>query len=171
MGITIGLGYTPKIGESLFNDIRTLAENYEYGCLNGINHALPDVVNGLHVVQKFEGWNCVHFLQSPNTQDEAVAYGIQEEIDKYETERTKTKFFDFLIDLAALFKEKSTDFGIFFSLDWFPSDPVRYSWGDVNCLISILKTPGSWGSIYLKPDSRTLHESFDIPLVFRVLSD
>jgi len=163
---TIGLGYSAKDDGGLFDDLKALADEFGYGLLSGIEHSESDVKLGLEVAQKNEGWEHLLFLQAPRDCKAALAFGIDEELTAYETTGKKPKFFDFLNQLATLCSKKCKKLGVFFAGEWNEKDRVRYSYGTVDNLISILSMPGYWGIRYLIPETGHLQDSDEIPLIF-----
>ncbi len=168
MSTTIGLGYSSACNAGLFHDVRILAEKFGYGLLNGISYAESDVREGLEVVQKNEGWEHLFFLQSPISDEISLAFGIDEELTTFETKGQRPQFFDFLLELAALCSGKCDKLGIFFAGEWYEKDRVRFSYGSVNELISLLSMPGHWGIRYLISETGRLQDSDEIPLLFDI---
>ena len=166
MSTTIGLGYSTDSDIDLFSDLQALAEKFGYGLLNGINYAESDVRAGLEVAQKNEGWEHVLFLQSPRGGQVGLAFGIDEELTAFETSGQHPQFFDFLNELTALCSEKCNKLGIFFASEWYEKDRVRFSYGTVAGLISLLSMPGHWGIRYLIPETGHLQDSDEIPFLF-----
>lgn len=166
MSTTIGLGYSTEDNVDLFDDLKALADKFGYGLLNGIEYSEPDVKSGLEVAQKNEGWEHLLFLQSPRDREVALAFGIHEELTAHETTGKSPQFFDFLNQLAVLCSEKCTKLGIFFAGEWYEKDRVRYSYGTVDNLVSLLSMPGHWGIRYLIPETGHLQDSDEIPFIF-----
>lgn len=166
MSTTIGLGYSVKDDSALFDDLKALANKFGYGLLRGIEYAESDMKFGLEVAQKNEGWEHLLFLQSPRDREVALAFGIHEELIAYETTGKRPQFFDFINQLVILCSKKCKKLGIFFAGEWYEKDRVRYSYGTVDNLISLLSMPGYWGIRYLIPETGRLQDSDEIPLIF-----
>jgi hypothetical protein len=163
---TIGFGYSSDSNDDLFSDLQALAEKFGYGLLNGIDYAELDVRDGLEVAKKNVAWEHLLFLQSPRSGDVGLAFGIHEELTAFEVKGQRPKFFDFLTELAALCSEKCKKLGVFFAGEWHEKDRVRFSYGTVDDLISLLSMPGHWGIRYLVPETGRLQDSDEIPLIF-----
>jgi len=168
---TIGLGYSTENNIDLFDDLKVLADKFGYGLLNGIEYSEPDVKTGLEVAQKNEGWEHLLFLQSPKNDEVSLAFGIEEELMAIETSEKYPKFFDFLTQLVDLLSGKCKKLGVFFAGEWYEKDRVRYSYGDVDNLISLLSMPGHWGIRYMIPETGRLQDSDEVPLIFDVKSN
>ncbi len=166
MSITIGIGYSAEDDSGLFDDLKALADEFGYGLLNGIEYSESDVKFGLEVAQKNEGWKHLFFLQSPRDRKVALAFGIHEELIAYETTGKRPRFFDFINRLVSLCSKKCDKLGVFFAGEWYEKDRVRYSYGTVDNLISLLSMPGYWGIRYLIPETGRLQDSDEIPFIF-----
>lgn len=166
MSITIGFGYSAENYDGLFDDLKALADEFGYGLLSGIEHSESDVKFGLEVAQKNEDWERLLFLQSPRDCKVALAFGIDEELTAYETTGKRPQFFDFINQLVILCSKKCKKLGVFFAGEWYEKDRVRYSYGTVDNLISLLSMPGHWGIRYLIPETGNLQDSDEIPLIF-----
>jgi len=143
-----------------------LARKYEYGLLDGIEYCELDTKTGLEVAKKNEGWDHLHLLQSPVDRDVALAFNIHQELTDFEVKGEYPRFFDFLKELANIRTEKCEKLGVFFSGEWFKNDRVRYSYGTVDDLITLLSMPGYWGIRYLIPETGRLQDCDEIPLIF-----
>lgn len=167
MSTSIGFGYSSKGNADLFNELRELAFKFDYGLLNNIESSELDVRAGLEIAQKHEGWEYLVFLQSPKgATNTGLAFGIEEELVAFETSGKPPKFFDFLNQLADLSSKKCRKIGFFFAGEWHKEDRVRYSYGGIGSLISLLSMPGHWGLRYLIPETGRLQDSDEIPLIF-----
>ena len=166
MSTTIGFGYNANDGVYLFDDLKSLAEKFGYGLLNGIENSESDVRSGLEFAQRNQGWANLVFLQSPRGGNVGLAFGIHEELIALELSGNHPPFFDFLNELNALCARKCKKLGIFFAGEWYEKDHVRYSYGLVDDLIFLLSMPGNWGIRYLIPETGRLQDSDEIPLLF-----
>ncbi len=166
MSTTIGLGYAARCNVEFFSAVQNLAEKFEYGLLKGIDCAEQDVKEGIAVAQKNQNWENVLFLQSPRNYDVALAFEIHEELVAFETKGRRPRFYDFLIELAALCFGQCEKLNIFFAAEWYENDRVRFSYGSVDDLISLLSMPGNWGIRYMIPPTGELQDSDEIPLLF-----
>tara|TARA_R110000823_G_scaffold170024_1_gene302520 strand:+ start:688 stop:1200 length:513 start_codon:yes stop_codon:yes gene_type:complete len=163
---TIGLGYSAPSNADPFNDIKVIAERFGYGLLNGIDYAESDVRGGLENTKEIEGWDHLLLLQAPINEGVSLAFGIHEELSAFETQGKRPKFFDFLIELSELCSGRCRKLSIFFSGEWYKADRVRFSYGSVDDLISLLSMPGHWGIRYLIPQTGKLQDSDETPLLF-----
>lgn len=166
MSTTIGLGYSTQCTNDLFEEIKILAYKFDYGLLRGIEHSESDVRSGIEIAQQNEGWEHLLFLQSPKDGEINLAFGIDKELNAFETTGNYPKFFNFLSELSQLCDQKCKKLGIFFAGEWYKNDRVRYSYGNVNDLISLLSMPGHWYIRYLIPETGRLQDSDEIPLIF-----
>lgn len=166
MSTTIGLGFSAEDDSGLFDDLKALADTFGYGLLSGIEYSESDVKSGLEVVQKNEGWKHLIFIQSPRDRDVALAFGIDEELTAYETTGKRPRFFDFINQLVILCSKKCKKLAFFFAGEWYEKDRVRYSYGTVDDLVFLLSMPGHWGIRYLIPETGSLQDSDEIPLIF-----
>ncbi len=166
MSTTIGLGYTAENNADLFSEIEFVAHKFGYGLLRGIEYAESDVQAGLKIAQKNEGWENLLFLQSPHDGNVALSFGIHEELTAYELTGERPRFFEFLNQLEILCVEKCKKLSIFFASEWSEQDRIRYSYGKVNDLISLLSMPGHWCLRYLIPETGRLQDSDEVPLIF-----
>lgn len=168
MSTTIGLGYSAKDGndDDFFGELEVLADEFGYGLLRGVGYAESDMKLGLKVAQQNEGWEHLLFLQSPRDREVALAFGIHEELIAYETTGKRPQFFDFINQLVILCSKKCKKLGVFFAGEWYEKDRVRYSYGTVDNLISLLSMPGYWGIRYLIPETGNLQDSDEIPFIF-----
>lgn len=166
MSTTVGLGYSSSCDTDIFHDFQGLADKFGYGLLNGISCAESDVRGGLETAQKREGWEHILLLQSPRNDKVGLAFGIHEELTAFETKGQRPKFFDFLIELSELCSGRCEKLGIFFAGEWYEKDRVRFSYGAVDDLISLLSMPGHWGIRYLVPETGNLQDSDETPLLF-----
>jgi len=171
MSTIIGLGCSSCCDSVLFHDIQVLADKFGYGLLNGIDCAEHDVRDGLETTKENEGWDYVFFLQSPKNDAVGLAFGIHEELTTFETKRQRPKFFDFLVELAELCSGRCKKLGIFFASEWYKKDRVRFSYGNVDDLISLLSMPGHWGIRYIIPKTGNLQDSDEIPFLFDLSFD
>lgn len=166
MSTTIGLGYSFFDNADIYHDIQILADKFGYGLLNGIRYAESDVRDGLEIAKKNEGWQHLLFIQSPRNDKVSLAFGIEEELTALETKMLRPKFFDFLTELSKVCSGRCKKLGIFFAGEWYEKDKVRYSYGSVDDLITLLSMPGHWGIRYLIPSTGRLQDSDEIPLLF-----
>lgn len=166
MSTTIGLGYSTKNHVDLFDELQALANKFGYGLLNGIEYSELDVRSGLEIAQKNEGWEHLLFLESPKNEKVGLAFGIEEELTTFETSGKRPKFFDFLSQLTVLCSGKCKKLSIFFAGEWYEKERVRFSYGTVDNLISLLSMPGHWCIRYLIPQTGRLQDSDEIPLIF-----
>ena len=165
MSTTIGLGYSLQ-DDDLFIELKSVAEKFGYGLLEGIEYSESDVKSGLEVAQKNGGWEQLLFLQSPNGGEASLAFGIDEELTAFETIGTRPQFFDFLNELSKLAAQKCKKLGVFFASEWYENDRVRYSYGTTESLIALLSMPGHWGIRYMIPETGRLQDSDEIPFIF-----
>ncbi len=166
MSITIGIGYSCKDNVPLFELVKVLADKFDYGLLNGMEYCELDVKSGLEIAKKNEGWEYVSFLQSPINREVALAFDIHQELTNFEVNGSKPKFFDFLNQLAILCSKHCSKVGMFFSGEWYEEDRIRYSYGKIDDLISLLSMPGYWGIRYLIPETGHLKDSDETPFIF-----
>lgn len=166
MSTTIGFGYSTVDDGEIYTELKAVAENFGYGLLNGIKSSESDVRSGIEIMQENENWNNVRFLQSPIDDDVGLAFGIQEELIAFEMTSDRPKFFDFLNEVSQLATQKCKKFGIFFAGEWYEGDRVRYSYGNVDRLITLLSLPGNWGIRYMIPQTGKLQDSDEIPFTF-----
>ena len=166
MSTTIGLGYTSDNGDQLFADLMSLSRNYGYGLLEGLKFAEPEVRQGINAMRSSEGWSHLSLLQFPIDRGVGLAYGIHQELTEFESGGPTPKFFDFLRELPSVVESQCTKLGIFFAGDWYGSDKVRYSYGDISRLITILSMPGNWGLRYFNPNTGRIQDSDEIPFIF-----
>jgi hypothetical protein len=168
MSTTIGIGYSTydKDRDDFFSQLIPAANKFGYGLLHGINYAEKDVRRGLEIAQRNQGWDQVLFLQSPINGEVSLAFGIHEELTKFQMFGTHPKFFNFLLELSELGSQKCIKLGVFFSGDWYENDPARYNDGSIDKLISLLSMTSHWGIIYLIPKTGHLQFSDESPLVF-----
>lgn len=171
MSITIGFGYSCNDNSALFEQLKTLADKFDYGLLSGIEYCELDVKDGLEIAKKNEGWEYVSFLQSPIDREVALAFGIDQELTNFEITGKRPEFFDFLNQLNILCSKKCSKIGLFFSSEWYEEDRVRYSYGTTEDLISLLSMPGHWGMRYLIPGTGHLQDSDEIPFIFNLKSE
>lgn len=168
MSTTIGIGYSTKDGSDLFGDLKTLASKYDYGLLNGLEHAESDMRLGAEIAQKHLGWRHVVLLQSPKNREVALAFGIEKELVMHAMERKPARFFKFLRELNAMCRGKCSKLSVFFSAEWDAKDRVRHCSGNMEKLIALLSEPGHWSIVFLIPETGHLQISDEIPLLFDV---
>lgn len=169
MSTAIGIGYSTANDTNLFNELKALAKKFDYGLLDGIEYSELDMKSGLEIAKKSQGWEHIHFLQSPVDREIALAFGIYQELTDFEVKEIRPRFFDFLKQLALICSGKCKNLGMFFSEEWYEGDRIRYSYGDIDKLITFLSMPGNWGLLYLHPESGDLQFFHEIPLVFNLL--
>lgn len=170
MSTTIGLGFSAADENGIFDELRLLSEKYGYGLLNGIEFAESDVRSGLEVMKKNEGWKHLYILQSPIRPDVGLAFGIYEELMEFEVGGSQPKFFEYIVEVAALLPASYEKTGIFFAGEWYENDRVKYSYGNIERLICILSLPGNWGTRYMIPETGHLQDSDEIPFVFDLVA-
>lgn len=168
MSTMIGIGYSAHDGTDLFDHLKALANKYDYGLLNGLNHAEADMRSGAEVAQRHLGWQHVVLLQSPRNHEVALAFGIEQEFTDHLTKGKSPRFFQFLKEVHVAFANKCTTLSIFFSSDWDPKDWVRHASGSMDKLISLLSEPGSWGIVFMIPETGHLQISSEFPFLFDV---
>ncbi|MCP1674018.1 hypothetical protein J2T57_001117 [Natronocella acetinitrilica] len=166
MSTTIGLGYCSQKNADIFPAALKVATSFGYGLLDGIVYAEPDVVAGLSGVSRIEGWDKVLFLQAPRKGTVALAFDIHNELIDFEVKGVRPKFFDFLTEVVSVCSVECDKLAIFFAGEWSRGDRVRYTYGTVNDLISLLSLPGNWGFRYLCLETGHMQDSDDVPLVF-----
>lgn len=167
MSITIGIGYSTKSKEDLFDELKKLSEKFGYALLKGLHYVEKDVKLGLEVAQQNEGWESIVLLQSPpNNNQVALAFDIDQELSHFRMTKKRPRFFDFLNELSEICSQRCKKVGIFFSGDWYSDDRVRYSYGDFESLITLLSMPGHWGMLYQIPQTGRLQESDETPFIF-----
>jgi hypothetical protein len=168
MSTTIGFGYAAPDGIELFAELKPIAEKYGYGLLNGAGFSEIDVRPGLEIAQKNEGWREVLFLQSPKHSNTSLAFGVYEEMMRFEMTGSRPKFFDFLVEISKLCAQRCKKLSIFFADEWHQDDRVRYSYGDIERLLLLLSMPGHWGIRFMIPQTGRLQDSYDMPLLFDI---
>jgi hypothetical protein len=169
MSTAIGIGYSTHDHADLFDEVKALANKYGYGLLNGLTYAESDMRAGVEIAQKHMGWGKVVFLQSPRDGGAtALAFGIEQEMTDSWSKGNPARFFQFLKQLIAGVSDKCQKLSLFFSGEWDTKDRVRYSSGTIDDLITLLSKPGSWGVVYLIPETGQLQVSDEIPLIFDV---
>lgn len=166
MSTTIGFGYSIEDNTDIFDKIERVAKKYKYGLLDGIQYAEADSRFGINIAKKHEKWDKIVLLQSPIVNEVGLAFGINKELIDFETTGKYPKFFDFLKEVIPLCSEKCKKLGVFFSGEWYEDDRIRFSYGSVDDLISLLSMPGNWGIRYLVPETGRLQDSDEIPLIF-----
>lgn len=168
MSTTIGIGYSPIPGENFFHKLEELSNKFGYGLLDGVSHAEADVLEGLEITKNRQGWENIALLQSPPNSASSLAFGIHEELTKFETEGKRPRFFDFIIELSEISSESVEKLAIFFAGEWYKKDKVRFSYGTAQDLITLLSMPGNWGVRYMIPETGNLHDSDETPLLFEI---
>jgi hypothetical protein len=169
MSVSVGLGYSTTCENDFFEELRAIANNFNYGLLKGIKYSDPEIRDGLEISQQHQGWEHLLFLQSPKRDDEiSLAFGIDEELTTFETAGIRPKFFDFLYELSQLCSLKCQNIDIFFASEWYKNDRIRYSYGNVENLISLLSMPGYWCIRYLIPETGRLQDSDETPFIFNL---
>ena len=166
MSTTIGIGCSCPDRNDVFEELQVLAGKFGYGLLNGIDHAESDVRGGLQVAKENEGWECLMLLQSPKDNQVGLAFGIHEELTRFETMGVRPRFFDFLVELFDFCSGGCDKLSVFFAAEWCDKDRIRFSYGGVDGLIALLSLPGHWGGRYLIPETWTLQDSDEVPLIF-----
>ncbi len=168
MSTAIGIGYSAHDHADLFDELKLLANKYGYGLLNGLTYAESDMRAGVEIAQKHMGWHQVVFLQSPQDREVALAFGIEQEMTDFWAKGEPTRFFPFLKELIVGWSDKCQKLSLFFSGEWDAKDRVRYNSGTIDDLITLLSKPGSWGIVYLIPETGHFQVSDKIPLLFDV---
>ncbi|WP_111641630.1 hypothetical protein [Marinimicrobium alkaliphilum] len=166
MSTTIGIGYSTIDDSEIYPELKLIAEKFGYGLLNGVEHSESNVRSGLEIMQKNENWMNVLFLQFPIDDDIGLAFGIHEELTAFEVSGDRPKFFDFLAEVSRLASQKCKKLGFFFAGEWLEGDRVRYSYGNIDRLITLLSLPGNWGIRYMIPQTGRLQDSDEIPFTF-----
>ena len=113
MSTTIGLGYLTIDNSEIYAELKSIAEKFGYGFLNGIEYSESDVRPGLEVMQKNENWKHILFLQSLINDDVSLAFGIDQELNSLGLTGARPKFFDFLNEVSPLATQKCKKFGVF----------------------------------------------------------
>ena len=170
MSTTIGIGIGKNTGDDteLFETLEKLVGRYGYGLLNGVAYAELDMRAGLEIAQKHRGWEHVLLLQYPPVDGLALAFGIDQELTALEMKGNRPTFFDFLGELARECTERFESIDVFFSGEWHSGDRVRFSYGTLVDLITLLSMPAHWGIRYLIPETGHFQDSDETPLIFEV---
>lgn len=165
MSVTVGVGYALNSNRDLYSELQPIATKLEYGLLNGIEYSESDIKPGLEIAKRNEEWENILLLQSPKQGKVGLAYGVHEELVQFETSGVRPVFFEFLNEISKLdinFKKLS----FFFASEWCSTDRIRYSYGTMGDLITLLSMPGYWGTRYMIPETGHLQDSDETPFIF-----
>lgn len=143
--------------------------NVGYGL--GSEHFELDVREGVVSFVGAHELNTVIALRSPPDLEINLAPEIERELTNLETSKVAPRFFTLLSELAALlFQSSQKSFFVFFASEWEPDEEVRFGYGHVDDLISILSAPGHWCLRLIDTRSKRQHNSDRYPFVFEVMS-
>lgn len=168
MSTTIGFGYSPNEGVDVFLQLRELASKHGYGLLFGVDSAESDVREGLKFAKAMQQWTNVAIIQSPIDDEVGLAFGIHEELTAFETKYERPQFFDYLEEMCSYCDRRCGKLSFFFASEWTAKDRIRFSYGAVSDLISLLSLPGHWGMRYLMPETGRYQDSDETPLIFDI---
>jgi len=161
---TIGFGFHVKLDAVSLAALERLANAFDYGLAEGIEHAENDMRTGLQVAQRHRTWKQVVFLLSPRSS--TMAFGIDQELTAREISGIQPPFFSFMDQFGGQLPDEHDLVDVFFSGEWYERDQVRYTYGNLADFIGFLSMPGHWGLRHLIPETGHFQDSDEIPLVF-----
>lgn len=144
MSTSVGFAFTSN-DDSLQQAIAQLLLAADIGVAIGIQEFEFDVRDGVALLAEAHGLNVLMTLRSPRDLAANLAPGIEQDLMRHEVENVSPLFFDLLRRVQRQMSEKgAAKLFVLFASEWEADEEVRFGYGNVEDLISVLGAPGHW---------------------------
>lgn len=168
MSTSIGIAFSTS-NDSLRRALCGVISKAGVGFAVGVDQFESDVMGGVFQFAESNLLQSVIALRSPQEFPVNLAQCIEYELTEFETKRIVPSFFALLKELARVFFDYGEEkLFVFFASEWEPGEEVRFSYGDINALISTLSAPGHWCLRLMDIESKRQWNSDRYPLIFEV---
>lgn len=145
--------------------VKDTAKAHGYGVSFGSSSCVEETREGVATLARSWKTNFFAFLHHPTDAVEAEAWQIGRALSPG---GERSDFFKFLNTLYHVFSRFTSEFSIFFAIDWNAKDKVRFREGPFESLIKYLSRPCGWAEALYIPESDSFWCDDEVPVIFTV---